>query len=734
MIQKINNINKKSFHNYSSKILFKQVNIIFGANGSGKTALSEWLNENSSGKAVLFDTLFVRDNILAEDTIKGIQLSVGKKAVDNAIIKNNIESANLNLNKIIEKYFKKIEKKRKVLYQILDDTLQIVKKEFGITKGLIHKRNSKTEPEKALKLWDADFKNAEDISNIPNSSQEIEDNIEYYRKLISALSIEIPFTKQDIDKLISILNIPLNKPDKEISQDVATWINEGLQLHNMDNKEETCLFCLNKFNAPSIKKIINKKMNTEYQNLMNELCEFENKIVGFKNKLESIPNSYKPNHKSMDEYTKIRPTIELLDRLNNKIEIKKEHSEFIISVNNEKFQIFCELQGELSEKISNFKKHSKANYKLLSSIETTAKASIGRKLHENKEAVTLSKDIENIFSKIKKIEENKSENQQWLDNREKISSNLNPFKDLVNKQLHVLGVYFKLDITNDQSHYLIKTINNNEEFQDKELRLKDLSEGEIRLLGFLYFYFKLFYSFNEENKIFKTNIETIIIDDPITSLDINNRYFITELINNLVKDITKNEHKIQIFIFTHSSLDFHNFGYNADKKKSAWLKILKNQKNESEITNIDSEERKNYSDYYKANFYDVFKFAITSKNKIPEKNYLSYGNKTRILLESHARTHYNIENVTVKNFCYLKKYYEISDDEEEEIKTSLDVINSLSHGNSFLDYNVIPKEVLQKYVRDILRILYKKDKFHVCAMAGKLINDSNKKEVLKWLS
>lgn len=82
MIKEIMNINSKSFNNYSSNDKFKEINIIFGTNGSGKTSLARWLVENDLSNSRVFNSEYVQKNILTQDSLKGVKLTVGQTAVD----------------------------------------------------------------------------------------------------------------------------------------------------------------------------------------------------------------------------------------------------------------------------------------------------------------------------------------------------------------------------------------------------------------------------------------------------------------------------------------------------------------------------------------------------------------------------------------------------------------------------------------------------------------------------
>ncbi|MBF9299380.1 AAA family ATPase [Staphylococcus schleiferi] len=251
-------------------------------------------------------------------------------------------------------------------------------------------------------------------------------------------------------------------------------------------------------------------------------------------------------------------------------------------------------------------------------------------------------------------------------------------------------------------------------------------------MGFLHFYYNLFMIANSE---MKENIEHIIIDDPITSLDTENRYHLTKIINQFI-ELSKSENK-QIFVFTHSSLDFHNFafkGKNNTKETSHWY--IEKIDGISKVRKLSKEELNNYSDYYSSVFNEVMSFALKGRGKVTNLNdYIKYANKMRFILESHARSHYKIEYATAASVPELSKYYDIEKERMKDLEKSLDIINSLSHGISFIDNHNEELSVIEVHeaIRKVIGIIYKKDKQHVSAMCSGVLTKENKEELQKWI-
>lgn len=99
-------------------------------------------------------------------------------------------------------------------------------------------------------------------------------------------------------------------------------------------------------------------------------------------------------------------------------------------------------------------------------------------------------------------------------------------------------------------------------------------------------------------------------------------------------------------------------------------------------------------------------------------HYLRFGNQCRFILESHARSNYNIENVTNNVLDDIMRVYNVDIIYKARISRMLDIINSLSHGISYSwdEVSSISPREIQKAARTVLWMLYQKDSAHVLAM------------------
>lgn len=709
MITEIKDVNKKSFINYSSDEKFDQVNVLFGPNGSGKSALSEWIKENNLGKTRTFDTPHVLNNIVAHDEIAGVKLTVGKEAID---IENNvlhITEANKNIERHIQVLVERKTEKREHLYTIMQTLLQDARKQFSLTKGIKQKPNAREKSIQAFKQWKEEID--ESLDSDIQSSKQLEQEKEIIQNKLVKLTPPFEMEEERFERFSESLRKKVTVPDNAISKQLSNWLSEGLELHNMSSHNEKCEFCGQYFDATKLSQIISEKIKNEHANLLKALENLKNKLLRSKEGAALLPDDV-----NVDAF------YEQVDYLITNIQKKAEDTEISIEVSQDTYKKLNELNQTVNEEKRRLEERLKNIETQINQIEKVAKSWIGKQLKSGVEANELVDELLNIDEKEKHLEKVVEENKKWNVEQQQKNSDLKPFKELINYQFKILGLDFELSIMEDNQHYLIK--HNNQEIN---LIPKDLSEGELRLIAFLHFYYELF---DKPNETLAQNVEIVIIDDPITSLDTDNRYYLTELINNFINKAR--ELSVQLFVFTHSSLDFHNFGFTA-KNKCCWWTIAKKDNGESEIKRLDKEEMRNYSDYYKSNFRNVFKFAIRTKNSLTEKDCIRYGNKARWVFESHARTHYNINYATNGSKDTLKDCYEIPENEEQEFSRMLDVINSLSHGNSFVEeYAMSPVEV-QKNIREMFSVLYRKDRFHVEHMVGELLNKQNKKDVMTWL-
>lgn len=706
MITNLQNISSKSFSNYTSNEEFSEVNLLFGINGSGKSALTNWIHANDEVSTSKFDTDFVNNNLRLKDNLDGVKLILGEEVIEREEQINNIEIAISNIEKVNIRLSEEVNSDKEKLYSIIDKTLQDTKKEFK-SKRVNHKPNSRDNPLNAVERWKRDSEIKIDISE-EISGEELDKNIKDLPNEINTANEKFQWLSSEYqEELQTLFNKKIDKLDEEMNSKLLDWLSKGLGVHYMHGDTENCKFCNQEFEVKEVKDRITKKIDTEYKNSLDKLTIFNRQLENSIHQLKGLS--------SIISGEELNDVEKLLENLIEKVVSKSQNTEKVIEIADKIKELkafdvkIINIREKLSDKLDKYRN-------LSNSIEEVIRKRVGELIVQNSEIDEVIQEINNsnkiIKSNDEAIEDNKKQVGIWHDE----SSDLEPFKDLVNIHLRKLGLDFNLDISGNTEGYIVRHTNT-----AVDLRTEDLSEGELRLLGFLYFYHSSFSEINEDKATILSGLKTFVIDDPITSLDNNNRYYITNLINDFVKLLVgnKKQSNIQVFILTHSSIDFHNICYGfAPKRLSRW-NIYKNMDGNSEIRLLDISETKNYSDYYKSVMLELMDFAKVSKHKLTgERNFISYGNKGRFILESHARTHYNIENTTSSNIDEIMKRYSIPIEYFEDLKIMLNTINSLSHGISIADdflSSISPTEV-QEAILMLLKILYEKDSHHIDAI------------------
>lgn len=717
MFNKLDNINTKSFKNFEMDDL-GLVNCFFGINGSGKSALAQHIMQNSKN-SICFDTSFVENNIALEDEksgIKGVQLKVGNQVkVDKEISElqsklNESETEN-------EKLKSNLTKSRQELYSILNNQLSIAKKEFRTNK--IHqKAHAEEKPEQALELWlnDIDKSSKKSYQNITELENDIsrKDNTNHF--LIDFIS---KLKGENLVELKEALEKEVNRPKSKFSESIIEWLKTGLKLHGLDdnaNRKQHCLFCGNSFNPQEVESRIRSQIDLTYSKFLEDLKKKKVEV-------EELKSFIHENQVEDESILQIESILEnLLDLINQKI----NNTEKSIELSTELTENFDHCYENLKLRQRNLNNQYNQLQRIKTNTENYVKNWIGTQLSNNNRCHEVKNKIDNLQDNIKKQKELIHKQQQQISNLKSQESDLSGFKEICNKEFETIGLRLKLEIAREINGYYIQ------ESSGIPLKLEDLSEGEKRILAFMEF----FYQLHEDEFNIKNSFDNIVIDDPITSLDAENSYEIIEMINNLIESIDKTGP--QLFIFTNSSQAFHNIGFLSHEKVKRW-NIQKNENGESQVIEVSKEDLKNHSDYYKDLFQEVASVAFENKNDLEKKhNAVFYCNKARLLFESHAYSNYNIKTATStdKNFNALVEDYNIPDNMRKRFKTTLDILNSNSHGKSNLDLSILEDQPsdcqIQHSFRDIIGILYCKDDKHVISMLGNLLAvDKNRRQLLK---
>lgn len=710
MITKLNNFTLKSFVGYTNPndLLFRAKNILFGYNGKGKSSIAigikdEFLKDTSkkSENLRIFDRDYISNSLLLENSegkIKGVEASFGKGGVD---IENKIKELEKLIIKEDEigKLDKGIAKLRKEIRNEIDKIHDRRKGEANI------QRKSKDESvERVIELYKKDFQDA----------KKIESDEEKLIKIIGDNAIEKQIAQNEnlrplnLSKIQSTLIeevkvIFKEKFGEDISIpefEVVQWIETGLKLHK---DGDNCKFCDGKLVYSDVKsKIAEFKENKRHK--------ATEKLKQFREQLQNILESIKAIEKESKTYT--TNIGNEIDQHFSSISEKKQTIETLIISCQSKidnievqenfdFEFLAETLKEIEVSISTISKTK--NEQLLelrkkqNNLTTLVKGAIGLEILQSATIKNKLQEVKDKEIDLKQKLENNKKKQQEIQDLKQQKSLTKDFADFVSQILNDINISLKVELDTDNKNYIIKSTNEN-----ATLTIKDISEGEKNLLALLFFYYELFAD-NKQQSV-KPEIELIIVDDPISSMDDSNKFYILELMKNLLE--LPNQ---QIFVLTHSWEDYCNLSYG----KKAWENNQPFATFEIRKSNGVSElsQLKNIEKPYKYLFKEIFEFSQKGEGELKtECQIYHYPNVMRRVFEEWYSFKIGKDlNFTSNIQKQVENDLEITSN-TQKIKLGLliKVCNILSHS---INGTLNPQEIHQS-AKYLMKLIADNDKLH----------------------
>ncbi|MCS4436182.1 AAA family ATPase [Aquiflexum gelatinilyticum] len=586
----------------------KKVNFIYGANGCGKTTLSNFLQNPADGK---FTHCSV--NWKNEAPLKAL---VYNKEFREQNFGNGKLNGVFTLGQATTTEIKVIEDKTEELKVIKSDGVK--KRETLNTqkqkKEDLEKEFTESSWKKIYKKYDNEFKEAF-VGSMKSGElfknrllQEFANNtatlktVEELREKATTIFGEVPQNISPIntinyDRILDIELEPVwnkiivGKADVDIAKliqklNINDWVNQGRSYIQED--DDTCPFC----QQPTIKedfkiqlenwfdetylndikavKELKQEYNSLSQNLINELNGIEtnqknvrdtklnvDKFSAYLKTLisqnttnsEFLNNKIKEPSRSI-ELVSLKEQLDLIADLitNANTEIKK-HNDIVANFNTEKSNLIKSIWKFIIEEfrtdIAKFNSDKTGLETGITALQTQLTAKLTEFSKLNAEIQNLSKNVTSI----------------------------QPTIDEINRLLKSYGfLNFEIVPTAEKGFYQIQR-------EDGEIAEATLSEGEITFITFLYFLQRAKGGETEES----VNEERIlVIDDPISSLDSNVLFVVSTLIKEIIKNVKSDVGKIkQIILLTHN-VYFHKEvsyeGLNRKGEKSQFWILRKNNK------------------------------------------------------------------------------------------------------------------------------------------------------------
>lgn len=510
------------------------------------------------------------------------------------------------------------------------------------------------------------------------------------------------------------------RPSKSIgylleNNTLQKWVEEGIQLHK--HKRDTCAFCNNPISgelwealdahfteeAEKYKNellVLAQKIEAEIMNLRNYqlihkdrfYSSFQNEYSQINDKWDKIKVLYESNLNVL--YSSIKKQI---DSLFTNVKIADDEVKDISIRYNEIFREYQNLieknnayTQSLDEKQVNAREKLRLDY-IHSALNDINYEDILNEMNELKAPIVEKKDqLDESKKIIEELKEHERALVAKLNDQEAAVSKVNYYlkSQLGHEELELLAMEKKTDDVEQLS---------SKKYQFQIMRHGDpaynLSEGEQSLISFCYFLATLKDIENPEEW-------TIFIDDPISSLDGNNIFYIFSLIDSEIAQI---KYK-QIFISTHN-LDLLKYLHRLEKPtnhKEKWAKeyfLIEKKINGSQIVEMPKYLKK-YSTEFIYLFNEIYIVGCEEQSDKNLSSFYNFPNNARKFLESYL--FFRFPDSTVGNNKRLQYFF----NDVTSVSFLQRINNEFSHGEEQPDRLHKPIDV-DEFKKDALIILEK---------------------------
>ncbi|MEG1506869.1 MAG: AAA family ATPase [Bacilli bacterium] len=683
------------------------VNYFYGFNGSGKTTISNVLqnpslfsdcsvDQDSGDREILvYNKDFIDANFTDSTKIKGV-FTLGKDAGEALTI---IEKSKAKLDEVTKKKNSKLtlkaEKEKEILDldKKLDEECWKKKSLYADTfkEALLGKIGKKEE-----------FKNAclstilkkEELKTIDVLQKEYE--LLYKTNLDTIIAISPVNYNESIKKESNVLFSKEIKGSDSLTVselinflDNADWVKQGLGYLNIE--KDKCPFCQKTLLKDEVQDISNY-FNVEYEEDCKKLISI---VDNYKKELQDILTTledmmtfnYLKDKKEFEN--KILELKNIVDKNYNLMEDKIKNPSKVITVNSteEAFKdintIVNDVNKEIAEKNATIKDKANAKFKLQSNIWNFFANELESVIAVyNSEKNNIYKAIVNFKKETAECIEQENNLKKIINNKENEITGITQTLNDINHVLILFGFKgFKLVEAEEKGTYKIVR-------EDGRNVGKTLSEGEYRFISFLYFYY-LINGSTESTGVIKNRI--IVIDDPICSLDSNTLFIISTLVKDIIANCFEKKNGVeQVFVLTHNVYFYKEILFRGarNNKKSCEKYYVVNKKDE--ISNITLYDKNPIHTTYQ---------LLWAELQLEIKNKATIYNTMRRILEYYFNY--------IGNRDYEKMINEFEGNEKLISKSLLSCINDSSHYISDEIEVNFDEDIIDKYLTVFKKIFDK---------------------------
>lgn len=679
----------------------------------------------------VFNQRFIDDNIYLhnDNKLNSFQISIGSdtnetlKKIENIRL-NELKPRNEKLSQIESDIAEK-QQKTKISKDSLDSKLRTtaskiknLKNPSVVVGNKYDIRDIKKEFEKysahfpILPLQDDEKAVAELEKNVEQAKIRIlEKNINKPQK-IDLVSFDKEFnftsflekTKELLSKVVSVSNILDEYKD---SPDKINWIKHGVDIHG--ENPEKCIFCGNSIDSDLIKNL-KLAFSDELSSLENKLAVQNDTIKSEIQKLDSIPNINKEDYfnDSVSDIQNINKDIKItinnrkrvLETLKSKILEKQRDIFSKIEINDLNWLDFPEIQVKIDslyddtvEQIEQFEDRKTKSIDFLRRYYIVKEFPVSEFTKLSQEVDQLQDDMEKISLEQKILNEEKEKFEQDIIELEGSLKSESEAAKRINLILQNSLAHSEMSLKSvDDEEGIYFEVSRNEE------RAYNLSEGEKSLIAFAYYITRLESLSTEEKS--KT---ILFIDDPVSSLDENNIFYIY----NLIFCLLEKKEFLQYFLSTHN-LDFLKYTNRFSNKKDYYLiekiKEAENIPSKSYIKKLPTHLSNKVTEFVFL-FEQIYRVAIEDEHENNFSIFYNFPNNGRKFIETLL--YFKYPDYKTKNDDKIINYFGV-----ENAPFIQRINNEYSHGEDRFDRtrNPINTSEFKHDARIILSALYQNDR------------------------
>jgi len=621
MITKINLNNIASYKSLTALETDKKINLIYGLNGTGKSTLSNYLQNltdekykscsvegiNQNHEILVYNHQFIQETFFEEENLKGIftlskvnkdaetKISNALKEIEKLESAKEIKSKELEIEKT--SLNRKLETAKNAVWQIKTDYSggdRIL--EFCLDG---HKNSKDKLFNHIASLAKPTVKPTKSIEDLKDDLQSISGEKAQKHSILS----EITFASQSVEnenlfnkQIVGNENSSVSHLIKKLEN--SDWVKDGLQyLPEGELLENTnCPFCQEKTISNSLAHGIKSYFDESYESDINSLKSFSEVYT---QAFVLVPNKsiFKAHPKfeihKKDFEIKFSTFIKVVE--DNKKQIADKIKMPSVSITLRSSRKALDQVNEVIQKINELVKEHNTNIDQKEIVKFNIKKTFWEIMRWDYEQTisSINADKSTSNSKVKELEATLNDystkitsQNVFIAKQQKLTVNIEQAITNINIGLIDLGITdFNIQKYSENFYKLVRGENHEKVF-------RSLSEGEKMIISFLYF-IELCRGKKEATESEKKKI--IVIDDPISSLSHIFVFNIGRLIHN---EFLRSDKYEQVFLLTHSLYFFYEMTDINNTRRKEHQKLFRLRKNTtgSEILEMRYEEIQ--SDYH----------------------------------------------------------------------------------------------------------------------------------------